>query len=63
MADAAKAPETTTQLINIGLIIITQSTIFTSNIQEWHNKPEADQTWPALKDHFKTAQKANIWDT
>jgi hypothetical protein len=58
MADAAEAAETTAQLINIGLIIITRSTIFSSDIRKWHDKPDADKTWPLFKDHFKAAQKA-----
>jgi hypothetical protein len=39
MANAAHAAETPTQLINTGIIIITRSTIFSSNIRKWHNKP------------------------
>ena len=58
MADAANAAETTTQLINIGLIIITRSTIFASDIRKWNDKPDANKTWPSFKDHFKAAQKA-----
>jgi hypothetical protein len=58
MAEAAHAAETTTQLINIGIIIITQSTIFSSDIRKWHDKPDDDKTWPNFKDHFKAAQKA-----
>jgi hypothetical protein len=50
-------PETTSQLINIGIIVITRSTIFASDVRKWHAKPEADKTWPAFKDHFKLAQK------
>ena len=46
-----------TQLINIGLIIITRSTIFSSNIGKWNSKPEADKTWPTFKAHFKEAQR------
>ena len=57
MADAADAPETATQLINIGLIIITRSTIFASDIRKWHSKPTVDQTWPNFKSHFKDTQK------
>jgi hypothetical protein len=57
MAEAADAPETTMQLINIGLIIITRSTIFASDVRAWHDKAEADKTWPNFKDHFKVAQK------
>jgi hypothetical protein len=58
MAEAAHAAETTTQLINIGIIIITRSTIFSSDIRKWHKKPNGDKTWPNFKDHFKAAQKA-----
>jgi hypothetical protein len=58
MAEAAHAAETTEQLINIGVIIITRSTIFASDIRKWHDKPAADKTWPLFKDHFKAAQKA-----
>jgi hypothetical protein len=60
MAEAAEeqAPETTTQLINISLIIITQSTIFASNNRKWYDKLEIYRTWPTFKNHFKAAQKA-----
>jgi hypothetical protein len=58
MAEAVHAAETTKQLINIGIIIITRSTIFSSNIRKWHDKPIADKTWPDFKEHFKAAQKA-----
>jgi len=58
MAEAAHAPETTEQLINIGLLIITRSTIFSSDIRKWHDQPAANKTWPHFKDHFKAAQKA-----
>ncbi len=57
MAEAANAAETTSQLINIGIIIITRSTIFSSDIRKWHSKPDADKTWPTFKDHFKVAQR------
>jgi hypothetical protein len=53
MADAAQAAETPTQLINIGIIIITRSTIFSSDIRKWHDKPKTDKTWPNFKDHFR----------
>jgi hypothetical protein len=58
MAEAAHAPETTEQLINLGVIIITRSTIFASDIRKWHDKPSTEQTWPLFKEHFKAAQKA-----
>jgi hypothetical protein len=60
MAEAAHAAETTEQLINIGIIIITRSTIFSSDICKWHDKPIADKTWPDFEEHFKAAQKATI---
>jgi hypothetical protein len=57
MAEAANAAETPTQLINIGIIITTKSTIFSSDIRKWHIRPDVDKTWPNFKDHFKAAQK------
>jgi hypothetical protein len=58
MVDAAHAEEATPLLINIGLIFITCSTIYSSNIRKWHDTPTTDQTWPNFKTHFKDAQKA-----
>ena len=56
MAEAAEATETQTQLINIGLIIITRSTIFSSDIRKWNSRPEDEKTWTTFKTHFKEAQ-------
>jgi hypothetical protein len=56
MAKAAEAAKTQAQLINIGLIIITRSTIFSSDIRKWNSRPEDDKTWPTFKTHFKEAQ-------
>jgi hypothetical protein len=58
MAEAADAVETPKQLINIGLIIITRSTIFASDIRKWHAKPDVKKTWPTFKTHFRDSQKA-----
>jgi hypothetical protein len=58
MAEAVHAAETTKQLINIGIIIITGSTIFSSDIRKWHDKPIPNKTWPDFKEHSKAAQKA-----
>jgi hypothetical protein len=44
-------------LINIDIIIITKSTIFSSDIHKWHIMPDADKTWPNFKAPFKAAQK------
>jgi hypothetical protein len=59
MAEVVEAAETPTQLININirLIIITRSTIFSSDIRKWNSKPEVDRTWPAFKVHFREAQR------
>jgi hypothetical protein len=58
MAEHADATETPAQLINIGLIIITRSTIYANDIRTWNAKPDIDKTWPNFKEHFKAAQKA-----
>jgi hypothetical protein len=57
MVEAANATETPTQLINIRIIIITKSTIFSSDIRKWHIKLDVNKTWSNFKDHFKAAQK------
>ena len=57
MAEVAESAETPTQLINIGLIIITLSTLFSSDIRKWHSKEDTEKTWPAFKSHFKEAQR------
>jgi len=56
-ANMAKAAETTPQLINIGLIIITRATVFSSDIRKWHDNPDAEKTWTIFKTHFRMAQK------
>jgi hypothetical protein len=60
MAEAAESPETTAQLINIGLIIITRPSVFSNDIRNWHDKPTADKTWPNFRTHFRDAQRAII---
>ena len=60
MANAAESEETTPQLINIGLIIITRPTVFATDIRQWHELPLADKTWIRFKTHFKSAQRAII---
>ena len=57
MVESVEATKTTPHLINLGLIIITPSTIISINIRKSHDKPEADKTWPTFKTHLKTAQK------
>jgi hypothetical protein len=58
MAEASGATETPEQLINIGLIVLTRTTVFTNDIRTWNEKPAAAKTWPEFKTHFRTAQKA-----
>ena len=58
MSGHADADETSKQLMNIGLIIITRSTLFDSNIRKWHDKDDAAKTWTLFKYHFKATQKA-----
>ena len=60
MANAAESEETTPQIINIGLIIITRPTVFTTDIRQWHELPLSNKTWIRFKTHFKTAQRAII---
>ena len=45
------------QLINIGLIIITNANIFGSDIRKWHPKPAGDKSWMSFKYYFTTAQR------
>ena len=58
MVDAANASETSTQLINIGLIIITRATIFSSDVRKWHNKPTLLENWTLFKEYFKLTEHA-----
>ena len=60
MAEASGAPTTQAQLIDIGLINITNATIFASDIRKWHDKPANDKTWTNFKKFFTTAQRAII---
>jgi hypothetical protein len=60
MANASGSEETTLQLINIGLIIITRPNIFAADIRRWHGLPRAVKIWIRFKSHFKSAQRAII---
>ena len=57
MAEASGAAETDMQLIDIGLIIITNANIFGSNIRKCHSKPAEEKARTNLKSHFTTAQR------
>ena len=58
MAEAQGAPETDQQLINIGIIIIMNATIFATYVEEWETRAAADKTWPHFKTFFINAQIA-----
>ena len=58
MAEAQGAPETDQQLINIGINVIMNATIFASYVEKWENRAEADKTWPHFKTFFINAQIA-----
>ena len=57
MAEASGAAATDVQLIDIGLIIITNANIFGSDIRKWHSKPADEISWTNFKTHFTTAQR------
>ena len=57
MTKTSGAPGTPARIVNFGLIILTRAMIYSSNIMEWYDKPEAKKTWPNFKLHFKVAQK------
>jgi polyhydroxyalkanoate synthesis regulator phasin len=54
----AHSAETPEQMINLGLVIITKSNIFASDIRKWHSRPDANRTWQNFKTHFKEVQQA-----
>jgi hypothetical protein len=58
VAEAAGSDETPAQLINLAMILLTKSGLFTNDIRRWYERPAADKTWPNLKTHFRNAQKA-----
>jgi hypothetical protein len=60
VAEAAEPPETTSQLINSGLIIIAWFTVIVNDIRNWHDRPLANKTWPNFRNHFRDAQRAMI---
>jgi len=57
MAAAAESVLSASQLIDIGIIIITCTTVFASDVRKWHAKVEDWKTWPNFKKHFRTAQE------
>lgn len=57
MAEAAGVPETASQLINLGLIILSKSGSLAQDIRTWNNIDLQDRTWPRFISHFQKAQK------
>ena len=47
----------TIQLIDIGLITITNAQMFTGGICKWNGKADTYRIWKKFKAHFSTAQK------
>ena len=56
MAQAAKSPATSEQLINIGIIILQLVGVFTHDIREWIKHPAQEHNWPTFKEHFSKYQ-------
>jgi hypothetical protein len=56
MAEHAKSAETPAQLLNVGIIIVNRSTLFSGDAHKWHDKPTRDKTWPLFEAHFQKAQ-------
>ena len=57
MAEASGAAAIDMQLIDIGLIIITNANIFGRNIIKRHSKPTRDKSSKNFKSHFTTGQR------
>ena len=56
MAQAAKTPATSEQLINIGIIILQRAGVFAHNIREWLKRPAQEHNWPTFQEHFSKSQ-------
>ena len=56
MAQAAKSPATSEQLINIGIIILQRAGVFTHDIRKWLKHPVQEQNWPKFQEHFSKSQ-------
>ena len=56
MAQAAKSPATSEQLINIGIIILQRAGVFTHDICEWLKCPAQEHNWPTFQEHFSKSQ-------
>ena len=58
MAEANGATETLVMLINIGLIVLTRASIFANGVRIWQALLDDQKSWPNIKKHFLTAQRA-----
>ena len=56
MAQAAKSPATSEQLINIGIIILQRAGVFTHDILEWIKRPAQEHNWPTFQEHLSKSQ-------
>ena len=62
MSEAYGITEPEVQLIEMGLIILSNAVIFADDIGEWNAKPKHTKTWDSFQAHFVAAQttyKAN----
>ena len=56
MAQAAKSPATSEQLINIGIIILQRAGVFTHNIRKWLKRLAQEHNLPTFHNHFSKSQ-------
>ena len=52
ISQAEKSPDTSEQLINIGLIILQRAGFSTRNIHKWIKFPAQEHNWPTFQEHF-----------
>jgi hypothetical protein len=48
VAEAADSEETPAQRINLAMILLTKSGLFTNDIRHWYPRPATKKTWPNL---------------
>ena len=58
MAESNGATKTPVQLINIGLIALTQASIFANNVCICQSLSNAHKSWPTFKKHYRTTQRS-----
>ena len=56
MAQAAKYPAISEQLINIGITILQRTGVFTHDIHKWIKRPAKEDNWQTFQEHFSKSQ-------